>query len=129
MIYILLSTYNGEHYLNEQIESLVRQVDVNYKILVRDDGSKDSTHVILNKWQQLGFLTWYRGENIGFAESFMDLVQKAPKADYYAFCDQDDIWLPNKLKAAVEKLELLKSGPQLYCSNLFIYRNGYPKGI
>lgn len=128
MIYILLSTYNGERYLNEQIESLVNQAGVNYKILVRDDGSKDSTHMILNKWQQRGFLTWYRGNNIGFAESFMNLVLNAPPADYYAFCDQDDIWLPNKLKTAVEKLELLKSGPQLYCSNLYIYRNGINEG-
>lgn len=128
MICILLSTYNGEHYLDEQIASLVDQQNVDFRIFVRDDGSIDSTHVILNKWQRLGYLTWYKGDNIGFAESFMDLVQNAPQADYYAFCDQDDIWLPNKLKAAIEKLKLLRSGPQLYCSNLYIYRNGINEG-
>lgn len=129
MVYILLSTYNGERYLDEQIESLVRQEGVSFKILVRDDGSTDSTTDILDKWQKRGALTWYQGTNLGFAGSFMDLVVRAPRADYYALCDQDDIWLPTKLKNALEKMESLQSGARLYCSNLYIYRNQVNEGL
>lgn len=130
MICVLLSTFNGEKYLDEQLASLKRQEGVDLKILIRDDGSIDATAEIIKKWKlnHPALIDFIQGKNIGFAESFMELVVKAPKADYYAFCDQDDIWLPNKLKTAVEKLKLLKSGPQLYCSNLFIYRNGINEG-
>lgn len=107
MVCILLSTYNGELYLEEQLESLIRQEGVEIRILVRDDRSKDSTCEILNKWQDKGLLTWYTGVNKGPAQSFMDLLYHAPEADYYAFCDQDDVWLPDKLKVAVSKLEML----------------------
>ena len=124
MVCILLSTYNGEKYLEEQLESLVRQEGVEIRILVRDDGSKDATCDILNKWQDKGALTWYTGSNLGFALSFMDLLRNAPEADYYAFCDQDDIWLPDKMKVAIKKLSQLPDGPNLYCSNLCVYRDG-----
>lgn len=129
MVCVLLSTYNGEKYLEEQLNSLIKQEGVELRILVRDDGSKDRTHEILDKWQKGNKLIWYRGENIGFAKSFIDLLKNAPKADYYAFCDQDDIWLPEKLKNSINKLKLLPCGPQLYCSNLFIYRDGKNEGV
>ena len=90
-ICILLSAYNGEKYIEEQLESLVGQQEVAADILVRDDGSSDKTHEILDKWQNKGLLKWYKGENLGFAKSFMDLVQRAGDYEYYAFCDQDDI--------------------------------------
>lgn len=123
MICVLLSTYNGEKYLEEQLESLRRQEGVELKILVRDDGSKDRTHEILNKWQDKGLLTWYTGENKGPAQSFMDLLYNAPEADYYAFCDQDDVWLPDKLKVAAEKLEEISnvnSIPTMYFSTTML---------
>lgn len=129
MVCILLSTYNGESFLDEQIKSLVRQEEVDFTILVRDDGSKDSTPIILDKWQQQGVLSWYKGENVGFAKSFLDLLIHAPQSDYYAFCDQDDIWLPNKLKKAIDELRQLPAGVQLYCSNLYVYRNGVNEGL
>lgn len=116
MVCILMSTYNGEKYLEEQLESLVRQEGVEVRILVRDDGSKDATCVILNKWQEKGLLTWYTGENKGPAQSFMDLLYNAPEADYYAFCDQDDVWLPNKLRIAIDKLTSHEKELALYIS-------------
>lgn len=124
MTFILLSTYNGEKYLDEQLHSLVKQEGVEFNILVRDDGSTDSTHDILNRWQDYGLLTWYTGSNIGYARSFLDLLVNAPQSEYYAFCDQDDIWLPNKLEQAIIKLDKLQSNVKLYCSNLEIFRNG-----
>ena len=126
---ILLSTYNGERYLEEQLDSLIKQENVDVSILVRDDGSTDGTTEILNKWQSDGHLKWYSGENKGYAQSFMDLVQTAGDANYYAFCDQDDIWLPNKLISAIENLNKLKSPVKLYCSNLYYYKNGENLGV
>lgn len=129
MICILLSTYNGEKYLEEQLQSFLAQEGVEIRIFVRDDGSTDKTKEILDKWQDRGLLNWYAGKNIGFANSFMDLLKKSPSADYYAFSDQDDIWLPQKLKIAIEKNSLLTTDIKMYCSNLYIYRNGENIGL
>ena len=104
MVVVLMSTYNGGKYLQEQLHSLMQQKNVEFEILVRDDGSTDSTCDILNEWQNKGLLTWYKGENKGPAYSFLDLIYKAPDADYYAFCDQDDVWSPEKLQVAVNSL-------------------------
>lgn len=114
----LLSTYNGEKYLKEQIESLLAQKGVEIEILIRDDGSKDSTIELLREYSKQNVLSWYSGNNLKSAKSFMNLVMHASGADYYAFCDQDDIWSDNKLNLAVEKLkDRNNSIPQLYASN------------
>lgn len=127
-ICILLSTYNGEKYIEEQLESIVSQKDVEVDILVRDDGSTDSTRQILDKWTLNGNLKWYQGDNLGFAKSFLDLVNKAEDYDYYAFCDQDDIWLPDKLKRAVTILDSIQEPIRLYCSNVYYYKDGHTYG-
>ncbi|MED4447569.1 MAG: glycosyltransferase family 2 protein [Bacillota bacterium] len=117
-VQVLMSTYNGEKYIDEQIDSLIAQEGVNIRILVRDDGSNDKTITKLKKWEKEGVLKWYSGGNLKPALSFMDLVKKAPKADYYAFCDQDDYWHKDKLKVAVSMLEELNNNkPALYFSN------------
>lgn len=126
---ILLSTYNGERYLKEQLESLVRQENVDVSILVRDDGSHDATCVILDEWQDKGLLNWYTGGNKGFAMSFMDLVQNSGDFDYYAFCDQDDIWFSSKVYEAIQCMSTLHSSVQLYCSNTILYKNGEDIGF
>ena len=69
-VIVLLSTYNGERYLAEQLQSLVAQKDVSSEILVRDDGSKDSTTRILDEWQEKGLLSWYNSVNLGPGKSF-----------------------------------------------------------
>lgn len=125
---VLLSTYNGEKFLEEQLESIAAQEGVEPVILVRDDGSSDLTCRILDRWQDQGRLKWYTGRNLGFALSFMDLVAKAPDCDYYAFCDQDDIWLADKLKRAVDVLEGMEKPVRLYCSNVFYYKDGQNHG-
>ncbi len=113
-VVVLLSTYNGEKYLKEQIDSLTSQQDVDVEILVRDDGSTDRTKDMLDVWSKEGILTWYTGENLKPARSFLDLLEKAPEADYYAFCDQDDYWLPDKLSTAVSMLQENQSRAALY---------------
>lgn len=114
-VQILMSTYNGERYLREQLESLFHQKDVIVDILVRDDGSTDHTLDILKEYQERGKLTFYTGENLKPAKSFMNLVKKANGADYYAFCDQDDVWEENKLIEAIKCLQDQKH-PALYMS-------------
>ena len=106
---VLLSTYNGERYLTEQLESLVAQSDVNVEILVRDDGSKDATTAILDEWQERGALSWYTSANLGPGKSFIHLLQTAGPGNYYAYCDQDDVWLPNKLRLTMDKMRAVEA--------------------
>lgn len=123
-ICVLLSTYNGEKYLEEQLESVVNQEGVEVEILVRDDGSTDDTCAILERWQTCGKLKWYKDRNLGFALSFIDLIVQAPECDYYAFCDQDDIWHSDKLKRASDTLDKIENPVKLYCSNVNYYKDG-----
>lgn len=127
---VLMSTYNGEKYLREQIESILSQRNVVVHLLVRDDGSTDSTIDILNEYKNKGCLNLIQSSNIGWRKSFMELVNSAPDSDFYAFCDQDDIWLPNKLYVAIETIlkENYHRTPILYGSNLYYYKNGEVKG-
>ena len=113
---ILLSTYNGSRFLREQLDSLLKQEGVDICIYARDDGSSDGTQEILEEYRKRGVLEWYQGMNLKPALSFKELMKKAPAADYYAFCDQDDYWLPEKLIRAITKLEgRNESEPCLYC--------------
>ena len=119
---VLMSTYNGERYLKEQIDSILNQKNVDIKLLIRDDGSKDSTVSIIKEYQKKtdNIVELYPFKcNIGFAESFWELLLNAPKADFYAFADQDDFWLDEKLSTAVEYLEK-KTIPCLYASNFWL---------
>lgn len=117
-VLVLMSTYNGQSFLSEQIESLLNQKDVELNILVRDDGSQDGTHEILNEWQQQGKLKWYTGENLKPSNSFWDLLKNSESSDYYAFCDQDDVWLEDKLKVAIDALNQFSTDkPAMYFSS------------
>lgn len=111
-----MSTYNGEKYLQTQLDSILAQQGVEVQILVRDDGSIDGTLQILEHYKQSGKLLYYTGLNLKPAKSFMDLIRQAPQAEYYAFCDQDDYWLPQKLLKAVTMMEKINSEdiPVLY---------------
>lgn len=120
---VLMSTYNGEKYLHDQIKSLLSQLDINLKIVIRDDGSDDNTLTILSEYESFyPNIKILREKNCGAEESFNLLCQYAlnhEKADYYAFCDQDDVWDNNKLKIAISKLKKYdNSKPNLYFSNL-----------
>lgn len=114
----MLATYNGEKYIKEQLDSLYAQKGVEIYLLVRDDGSKDSTLTILDEYKNnFGCMTILRGKNLGSAKCFFALIDYAvdnlSDYDYYAFCDQDDIWLDNKLLVSVDSLE--KSTSQYKC--------------
>lgn len=117
MVQILMSTYNGEKYLRQQLDSILSQDYKNISILIRDDGSKDETIKILKEYvEKYSSISYYQGNNIGAIKSFFDLIKKADeKADYFAFSDQDDVWLSDKLSHAIKKLERLKEKIVLYC--------------
>lgn len=125
---VLMSTYNGEKYIREQIESILTQEGVVTKLYVRDDNSSDQTLKILKEYKESGKLKIISAkQNIGPGRSFMRLIYAVSKHedfDYMAFADQDDIWLPRKIYAAVEKLKDAGEMPALYGSNQTLYQNG-----
>lgn len=118
---VLMSTYNGERYLRQQLDSIYSQQGVNITVVVRDDGSKDETISILTEYQKKHSLILERGKNIGVGNSFMELLYKAPNSEFYALSDQDDIWLPYKLLKAVKIIKLQnEDAPYLYVSNQIV---------
>lgn len=119
-VLVLVSTYNGERFLSEQLDSIINQQGVDVSILVRDDGSIDSTIQILHNYSlKNSSLSYYQGSNVGPCMSFFDLLTHADGYDYYAFCDQDDVWDKDKLSVAIHFLEHQPDNlPLLYCSNL-----------
>lgn len=121
---ILLSTYNGSKFLQQQLNSLYEQTYPNIRILVRDDGSLDSTRNILEKEQSGGHIEILKGHrNLGPALSFFELLNNAAstETEYVAFCDQDDVWHPHKIEHAVSALLAVPDNrPALFCSRLEI---------
>lgn len=113
---VLMSTYNGHKYLNEQLQSLALQTIANKMIVyIRDDGSIDNTFKIIERWKEKLNIILYKGKNTGPALSFWWLLTNSDiQADYYAFCDQDDIWDNKKLELAIKKLD---KGIELYACN------------
>lgn len=122
---ILLSTYNGAKYLPQLLDSLAAQRYRNWMLFWRDDGSSDESVAIVEAFGasceagKVRRLAGYR-EHLGPLGSFMTLLRQAPEfAINFAFCDQDDIWLPQKLDRAVSHIQTaINTGPVLYCSRL-----------
>lgn len=122
---ILMSTYCGEKYLREQLDSMLAQDCeecgiAKLHVLVRDDGSKDDTQKILEEYAASypDKIRWYQGENIGVIKSFFELLKEADEqADFYAFADQDDYWMPDKIRAGIKAIEGMGENgtPRLYC--------------
>lgn len=106
-IAVLMSTYNGEAYLDQQLESLANQtLSPNMTIYIRDDGSTDATFEIIDRWCNKVPIVLYTGKNKGPAQSFWELLlNEEIQANYYAFCDQDDIWDPDKLEYSIASLQ------------------------
>lgn len=119
-IAILLGSLNGAEFLAEQLESIACQSHRNWQIWISDDGSTDLTEDILRdyakRWGNQKIVL-RRGPASGFSANFLSLVCRAEiVADYYAFCDQDDVWDTDKLSRAVEWLQTVPATvPALYC--------------
>lgn len=120
-IAILMTTYNGEKFLDNQIESIISQSFKDWKLYVRDDGSSDRTTDILNKYvlkdKRINRITDNLG-NMGVKSSFLYLL-KITDADYFMFCDQDDIWLPQKIECSLRAIKKCSTRlPGLVYTNL-----------
>ena len=106
-IAILLATYNSELYLPEQLDSLFNQTYQDWNLYVRDDGSTDNTMDLIqkykNKYPERIFVINDKEFHIGPMNSFMRLLESVD-ANYYMFCDHDDIWLPNKIEISINKM-------------------------
>lgn len=115
---ILLCTHNGGKYLSEQISSIKNQTHENWIIYVSDDNSSDETLNILKREisKNPQKMKIFKGPCEGFSKNFMSLASnKQIKADYFAFCDQDDVWEPTKLQRGIDALMDFSETPNLYC--------------
>jgi glycosyltransferase involved in cell wall biosynthesis len=108
---ILLATYNGEDFLQDQLDSVFKQTHQHFRIIIRDDDSTDHTMGIVKSYQEQHSdkITIIEDvdKNLGATQNFARLLQHAT-ADYIAFCDQDDIWLPEKLEVLLKVLQRLE---------------------
>lgn len=122
-VQVLLSTYNGEKYISDQIDSILKQSYHNIKLLVRDDGSTDRTGEILKFYhdQYPTQVQYYLGKNIGIVNSYLELLNHADKScEYFCFCDQDDVWLPDKVSRALDFLQPYHSIPAMVCTSTHV---------
>lgn len=132
---VLLATSNGAAFLDEQLRSIEEQTHPAIDIWVSDDGSRDATQTVLEAWQgrwTKGAFRIGEGPRKGFAENFRSLIcNEEISADCFAFCDQDDIWEPDKLEKAILWMEGQNDAerPLLFCSRtLTVIRDGTPVG-
>jgi len=119
---ILLCTYNGECFLEEQLNSFEKQVN-DWRLFVSDDHSNFQTLSILKQFQKKHSakkIMIQSGPQRGFAANFLSLTcSTCIQASYYAFSDQDDVWEPNKLSKAIAWLQTIPSDcPALFCSSI-----------
>jgi len=121
LVAILMGTHNGARFLPEQLDSLATQAHQNWVLIASDDGSTDDTLQILKAYQAkwpAGQLIIKEGPKQGFCVNFLSLAcDPNIKADYYAFCDQDDVWLATKLAVAIQNIfeNQEENIPYLYC--------------
>lgn len=125
---ILMATYNGAIYLEEQIKSILSQTYSNWLLYIHDDGSSDATVQIINDYCDKfpDKIVYMKDEHQhrGAADSFLWMLKQV-NADYYMFADQDDVWLPNKIQNAMNiMLDLEKNNslsiPILYHTDLVV---------
>lgn len=118
-IVVLMSTYNGDKYIDEQIASILNQKEVNVHLYIRDDGSTDDTVYILTKYKNMypRKIDLELGDNKGVKNSFAWLILNAPNSQYYAFADQDDIWDADKLYIAISMIKKKEKETVLYFCN------------
>lgn len=148
MIAILLGTYNGGRFLSEQLNSLFTQTVGDFHLYIRDDGSTDNTLQIIQRYMQMHkniTLLGDRMKNMGVKQNFEYLLDSVD-SDYYMFCDQDDVWLPDKIEVSLAKikqmeqhfgrnvplllhsdLEVVDENLNLICDSFWRYANIHPQ--
>ena len=117
---ILMTSYNGEKFIRQQLDSILSQTFENWQLIISDDGSTDKTKEIILEYQKIWGekIQLRNGPQKGFVENFLLMAcDENLIADFYAFCDQDDVWLPQKLEIAIKQISnaCLNNEPNLYC--------------
>lgn len=107
---ILLATYNGEKYISEQIDSILKQTDHDWMLYIHDDGSKDETVSILEKYakQYPEQICIVEGKSTGGAKQNFFYLFSQVEAPHYMCCDQDDVWLPEKIEMTKKEMNCLE---------------------
>ncbi len=129
---IVVTTYNGEAYIAEQLDSLLSQSHTAIRILVFDDGSTDGTEAIVRDYAgRYENIVWHKNEhNLGYTMNFLRGL-KHTKADYVMLCDQDDIWKPDKVETTLKNMLDAESGdretPILVFTDAELYGSRIPK--
>jgi glycosyltransferase involved in cell wall biosynthesis len=119
-VVILICTYNGQQFIREQLDSIENQTFDDWRVIVSDDGSIDSTLEILKIYRErwgASKLEIRSGPKKGFCRNFLSIISDTSiEAKYFALCDQDDVWLPKKLESALKffKKQKQKQKPMLY---------------
>lgn len=115
---VLMATYNGARFLSEQIESILGQIDVDIRLVIRDDGSQDGTVDILSTYAER-----FPGKvlvvsdslgRLGVTMNFLHLLTLESQADYFALSDQDDVWLQDKIRSGIDTMRGSEERPLLY---------------
>lgn len=127
LVSIALATYNGERFVEEQIQSLLAQDYPNLEIVISDDCSQDSTWQILKRYAQLDtrIRLLPRDKNVGYVKNFLRVFEEC-KGELISSCDQDDIWYSNKTSRLVEEIG---DATLIYCNNRFIDEDNRSLGI
>jgi rhamnosyltransferase len=124
MVDILMATYNGEAFIEEQVRSIMTQSYHDWRLLIHDDGSTDKTIEIIRQLMQEDeriVLIEDNSHHLGVARNFIHLVSQAT-APYCMFCDQDDIWLPSKVEEMLQHISQYdQECPQVTYSNAYLW--------
>ncbi len=130
---VLLSTYNGERFLREQLDSIAAQTLVPHMLMIRDDGSSDRTFDIIEEFRSGSQIdiVFYREKNVGPQISFRVLMNYAADtdADVFFLCDQDDIWESNKVELFCNNFSRLDSPELVFSRQLLVNENNVPIGL
>ena len=103
MISVCITTFNGQNYIKQQLESVLCQLDISDEVVVSDDGSTDNTIAIVNAMHDARVKIIVGGNRLGVVKNFERALMNA-KGNIIFLCDQDDVWLPNKVKQSVNSL-------------------------
>lgn len=121
---IIMATYNGEKYIENQILSILQQKYNNWTLYIHDDGSSDDTIEIINKYIKIDKRIVFIDDEIkglGTGKNFLHTLSYSNQ-NYAIFCDQDDIWLENKLEELLREIKKIDSSDK----PVLVYSDGYP---
>ena len=107
-----MATYNGEKFINQQIDSILKQSYKDFELIICDDCSKDKTVEIIKKYSDSRIKLYINEQNLGFKKNFQKAIEFC-SGEFLAFCDQDDIWTENHLELLLNNI----SNKDLICGN------------